>query len=56
MVGLMKIQQGHRRGADQSPRPARQLRRRSVAAILREAYRRFTGDADTRRAVRRGLS
>ena len=36
----------------QRPQPAR---RKSVAAILRAAYRRYAGDAVTRRAVRRCL-
>jgi len=36
-----------------SQRPAR---RKSVSAILREAYRRYSPDALTRRAVRRALS
>ena len=35
--------------------PALAPRRKSVAAILRAAYRRFAGDAVTRRAVRRCL-
>lgn len=34
---------------------ARPPRRKSVEAILRAAYRRFTGDAVTRQAVRRCL-
>ena len=35
--------------------PPRVPRRRSVAAILRAAYRRFASDAVTQRAVRRCL-
>ncbi|MCE9609959.1 MAG: hypothetical protein K8R23_07090 [Chthoniobacter sp.] len=34
----------------------RPARRKSVSAILREAYRRFASDETTRRAVRHGLS
>ena len=52
----MKIQTGNPLGGGKVPLSARQARRKSVAAILRAAYRRFTGDAATRRAVRRGLS
>jgi hypothetical protein len=39
-------------GGAKAPAPARKPRRRSVAAILRAAYRRYAGDAMTRRAVR----
>ena len=42
--------------SDKSQFSQRPARRKSVSEILREAYRRYSSDATTRRAVRRCLS
>ena len=54
-VGGMKMQVWKLSGDEKPSSQPRAPRRKSVAAILRAAYRRFASDTVTRRAVRRCL-
>jgi len=56
LSGSMKMPTENPRTGGNAQFAQRPARRKSVSAILREAYRRFASDETTRRAVRRGLS